>query len=355
MYDSFKREAVLSHDGLYFISYNLYFSTSQNNILFRRSDSNRWIKMTSNSPISGGERILKSVSGLFYLHANTTVHIEAKKATSVFGTEGKTMSWLMFRYQTNNYIYAVTASSEDVHANGIVYYKSKASFKGIELYDTKKFKIIQEGLYYIYLGISALGESFRMMCVVNNLTIQRSIVFRGKNYEGESVSKAFVHYFQKDDIFWCQVLKGTLRAHTVSSIVMLKLNSSSKRPLISVATENEEDQLTSNDPMPFTKIFAIEGNNWDILSNTYDVKVAGLYFMYIGVGSYPNKQVHIEILVNDNMFATVERSQSSMLFDVVSRTLTFKLNVNDEVKLRNKAGFKSDYYTTSFTMFYISA
>lgn len=339
---------------MYFVGINMYFNKFQNEVILRNTTRRYHIKMSAYQQLTTGN-VLKSISSFCYFSDNSTIFLEIHyKISSFQGTNGKTVSWLMFKYDTSDYLYA---NPIEVSSPNIVHYKNIEEIKGIQIFNTKSFKIKQEGWYYINLGISAKGSSFLMFCFVNNKTIDKSGFLIKKNYLSDTTSKAFIQYFKGNDIFHCKVKNGRIRYFQGSSITIFKLKVGKYNPIISVATEKNYPGTGKNYPMPFSKIFLNEGNCWDKLTKEYFITVPGVYFMYFGVGSANRRRVFIEIILNDKIYATVERSEYERDFEIISRTLLLKLNIGDKVSFRanSNSGFTSNYYSTNFIMFIVSA
>lgn len=341
---------------MYFFSMNFVFTKYANEVLLKNTTKPYFIIVTSYQTLTTGN-VSSSASAFGYFSKNSKIYLSINYLpSSISGTVNKTASWLMFKYETDHYCYASKKSGTNTNSSQIIHYLSINEMRGIEVFNKKKFKIKMDGIYYINLGISTTKDRFKMECLVNNQVIYESIIFREKNFAYDSLSKAFAQYFKVNDLFWCRVSEGTLLSFSRSSLTILRLEASIRRPIISIATELDYDSTSHSNSIPFKKLFAYEGNFWDSLTHIYHIKVSGIYFMYLGVGSAPNERVYIEIFINKKVYATLERTEYNRDSDVVSRTLLMKLNLNDEIdfKFIQNSGFKSKYFTTNFIMFFVS-
>lgn len=356
LYDIDLKEAVISEEGMYFIGLNFCFSARNSEIILRNTTNSYDIKLPSYQTVVNG-KITNSISAFSYFSINDRLYLEIYYVpSSVFGSNGKTVSWLMFKYETDEYLYATTKGGSSTVAFDSVNYYQIREMKGIERQGAKKFRIKKQGLYYINIGVSAIGLAFRMICMVNTKIIMESGILREVNFNSDVVSKAFVYHFKKNDEFLCKVIYGELRNFEASSLTIIRLKVSRHHPIISIATETDYLGSGSYDPIPFSKVFANEGNCWDSSAKEYNIFIPGIYFMYIGVGSVDNREVYVQIYVNQLVFATLERSETSRKFDIVSRTLLVRLNMEDKIRFatRPTSGYKCTDYTTSFTMFFVS-
>ncbi|CAD5125540.1 DgyrCDS13748 [Dimorphilus gyrociliatus] len=356
LYKISTKEAVVKEDGMYITGLNFAFNKFANEIILRNSTSKYDIKLTSYQ--SGNSYSLNSITSFDYFSAESIVfpevyYIDAKPIGTM---NSRILSWLMFKYDSPEYLSATTLG-DDTNAGETVHYQDVREIKGIEIEDTRKFRIKKKGVYYINLGITAEGPKFKMLCFVNDMFIVQSGILRENNSNDDTISRAFSIYLYENDIFHCKVEFGILRGFAGSSLTMLRIKVGRRYPMISAATEISSQGSPASNPVPFSKVFVNEGNFWDSSLDTYMIKVPGIYFMYMGVGATDNKNVQFKLMINNQYSGGVlKNGRSAGKFDIFSRTILLKLQKGDELYFESESpyGFRSDFHSTSFTMFYVS-
>lgn len=339
---------------MYFVSLNFYFSNNENEIILRNTSRNYDMKLTSYTYSNPGNAS-NSISSISFFSKNSQAYLQVIWApASIIATDGKTASWLTFRYKTQDYLYATPTQD----SQNIISFNSIRHMEGIEKVQGNRFIINQEGYYYINL-VTCPGDNnpIEMACFNNNDIIPRSGILRNGSFLNDVFSKAFIHYFKKKDIFSCQVFSGIYRGFEASTLTMFKLNTLPSYPVIFASIENDFNGEYDKNPIPFDKTFLNENFCWNSYEKELEIKISGIYFLYLGVGSSDNTKTFIEILINDIFFASMEKSQISKNFEIISRTLLLKLNFGDKIKFQSRSTtrLKSKYFSTSFIMFYVSS
>lgn len=358
-YTENSNETQIVKSGMYFFGLNFYFSKFKNELLLLNSSQRYEAKIVSYQRIQSGNTS-KSQIGFTYFSNNSRISIQVHYIrASLYSTEGKTVSWLMFRYETDDYLYASPGIKlYDTYAPDTVNFYQIRDINGFTTDDNRTFYFENDGYYFIGFSICP-GKgiiSVEVSCYLNGTIIVQSGIWRSKSVKNDAFSKAFVYYFRKFDQISCKVLDGYIRGFAATALTIFRLKPK-PFPLVYISLDKDFNGDETENVIPFNKIFVNEQNYWNPNTYEYVIKIPGVYLLYLGIGASENTTVFIEIQKNNKMFATLEKSEEIEGFEIISRTLLIKLNFEDKIKFisKMKTRLQWKYFTTSFVMFFVSS